>query len=115
MTVVPQASGLTTSFVLPAGVQPARSNLPGRVVRGRWRATFVAVPAEGVTWRASFGKGKDANLADTRAVMYSSRFPGGGGWQSLPRWLPQEHTVWSLTIAWVLAPPAVIAPVAPLR
>ncbi len=115
MTIVPQAPGLTASFVLPSGIQAARSNLPGIVSRGRWRARFIAVPADGLTWRASFPKGKDATLGDTRAVVYSSRYPGGSGWQSLPPWLPQEHTVWSLSIGWVLAPPAVIAPVPPLR
>ena len=115
MTIGPQAPGLTAAFVLPAGIQPARSNLPGSMWRGRWRATFVAVPAEGVTWRASFPKGKDASLGDTRAIVYSNRCPGGSGWQSLPAWLPQEHTVWAFTIAWVLSPPAVIAPVPPLR
>jgi len=115
MTIVPQLPGLTVSFVLPSGSQPARTNLPGNVSRGRWRATFVAVPADGVTWRASFAKGRDTTLADTRAVVYSSRYPGGSGWQSLPAWLPQEHAVWRLTLGWALAPPAVIAPVPPLR
>jgi hypothetical protein len=115
MTIVPQTPGLTVSFVLPAGVQPARTNLPGRVSRERWRATFVAVPAEGITWRASFPKGHDASLADTRAVVYSSRYPGGSGWQGLPAWLPQEHSVWSLTIGWALAPSPAVAPVPPLR
>jgi hypothetical protein len=114
MTIVPQTPGLTAVFVLPRGVQPARTNLPGRVVSQQWQAVFVAMPAEGVTWRASFAKGKEPQLADTRAIVISHRFPGGSGWQSLPPWLPQERAVWTLAVAWALAP-AAIAPVPPLR
>jgi hypothetical protein len=72
------------------------------------------LPPEGVTWRASFSKGKDSQLGNARAIVISHRYPGGTGWQSLPGWLPQDHAVWSLTAAWVLAPSA-IAPVPPLR
>jgi peptidase M28-like protein len=115
MTIVPQAPGLTAAFVLPEGVAPSRSNLPGTVVRGRWRAVYIAVPADGVTWRASFKTGVESRLPATQAVIWSARVPGGSGWQSLPAWLPQEHAVWDVNVAWILAPPAVIAPVAPLR
>jgi Peptidase family M28 len=114
MTIVPQTPGLSVVFVLPSGLQPARSNLPGRSVADRWQATFVAVPAEGVTWRASFRKGRDSQLGDARAIVVSHRFPGGSGWQSLPSWLPQDRAVWTMTVGWALAP-AAIAPVPPLR
>ena len=76
---------------------------------------FVAVPAEGVTWRASFKTGAEMRLPSTKAVITSSRFPGGSGWQSLPPWLPQEHAVWDVHLAWVLAPPAVVVPAAAPR
>ena len=78
-------------------------------MRGRWRAAYAAVPADGVTWRASFKTGVEAKLPSTQAVIWSARFPGGGGWQSLPAWLPQEHVVWDVNLAWILAPPVVIA------
>jgi hypothetical protein len=115
MTIVPQTPGLRAIFVLPEGLQPARTNFPGIVSRGRWRAVYVAVPAEGVTWRASFKRGAETKLPSTLAMIWSSRFPGGGGWQSLPAWLPQEHAVWHIDLAWILAPPAVIAPAPALR
>jgi hypothetical protein len=115
MTIVPKAAGLTASFVLPQGLEPARSNLPGVVSRERWQATFVSVPAEGITWRASFPRGKEALLPATRAKIISSRYPGGEGWQSLPTWLPQEQTVWNMTVTWILEPPATIVPVPLLR
>jgi hypothetical protein len=75
----------------------------------------VSIPAEGITWRASFARGKEALLPATRAKLMSSRYPGGEGWQSLPPWLPQERAVWNMTVTWILEPPAAIAPVPPLR
>jgi hypothetical protein len=115
VTIVPQSTGLTVAFVLPEGVLPSRSNFPGIVQRGRWRALFVGMPIEGVTWRASFKTGSEAKLPATAAVIWSSRFPGGSGWQSLPSWMPQERTVWHLDVAWVLNSTPAIAPVTPLR
>ena len=115
MTITPQAPGLTAAFVLPEGVVPSRSNLPGAVSRGRWRAVYIGVPAEGVTWRASFKRGLESRLPAAQAVIWSARFPGGGGWQSLPVWLPQEHAVWDLDIAWILPTPSVIPPVPAIR
>jgi hypothetical protein len=104
MSVVPAQPGLTAIFVLPAGVVPSRSNLPGVVVRGRWRAVYVGVPSDGVSWRASVKPGLEHSLPAARAVVMSSRFPGGTGWQSLPGWLPQDNTVWHMDVAWILAP-----------
>jgi hypothetical protein len=115
MTIVPSAPGLNAAFVLPEGVLPSRSNLPGVVTRGRWRAVFVGVPPEGATWRASFRSGVENKLPLARGLLLSSRFPGGGGWQSLPAWLPQENTVWDMDVTWILAPTDVIPPVPPIR
>ncbi|PYR93056.1 MAG: hypothetical protein DMF84_10635 [Acidobacteria bacterium] len=115
ITIVPQAASLAASFVLPQGIEPARTNLPGVISRGRWQATFVSLPAEGITWRASFPRGKESALPAARATIMSARYPGGEGWQSLPPWLPQEHAVWNMTVTWILEPPAAIAPVPPLR
>jgi hypothetical protein len=102
MTVVPSQPGLSAAFVLPEGVTPARSNWPGIVSRGRWRAAFVGIPAEGITWQASFKPGLEEKLSRTNAVVTSSRFPGGAGWQSLPAWLPQDRTVWDMDLTWIL-------------
>jgi hypothetical protein len=65
-----------------------------------------------VTWQASFKSGVDAKPPSALALVVSSRFPGGGGWQSLPAWLPQEHAVWRVDVVWALAPG--IPPVPPL-
>jgi hypothetical protein len=102
MTIVPKAPGLSAAFVLPEGVTPSRSNFAGVVSARRWRATYVGVPMDGVTWQASFKAGLEDKLPSTVAIIASSRFPGGGGWQSLPQWLPQEHAVWHLDLVWAL-------------
>jgi hypothetical protein len=115
MTIVPREPGLTALFVLPEGITPARSNYPGVITRGRWRVVYAGVPADGVTFRASFKAGVESRLSAVKAVVVSPRFPGGTGWQSLPAWLPQQNTVWDADIAWVLAATAPIAPVPPLR
>jgi hypothetical protein len=102
--------------VLPSGITPARSSLPGALRLGRWTATFIAAPADGVAWRASFASTDTARLRDIRVVVTDFGFPGGPGWQRLPAWLPQDRTVWSATATWVVpagAGPA-LQPVAPI-
>ncbi len=117
LTVVPREPGLTMAFVLPEGLTPARSNLPGVRRLGRWTAVYVAVPSDGVTFEASFRDAPPERLGETRVAVTMHGFPGGSGWQRLPAWLPQEQTVWSASATWVV-PAATgrgIAPVPPLR
>ena len=116
VTVVPQEPGVAVTFAAPPDVNPARSNLPGVVRLGRWRATYVAPRADGVVWRASFSARDSAAVSATRVVVVTGRLPGGEGWQQLPRWLPQDRTVWSASAIWVLPlPPSTLEPVPPLR
>jgi hypothetical protein len=113
-SVTPREPGLLVTFVLPPGITPARSSLPGAVRLGRWTAAFAAVPLEGIAWEASFRLPPSA-LEGVRVAVTSARLPGGAGWQSLPGWLPQDTAVWSANGTWVLPPPGSIAPVPPLR
>jgi hypothetical protein len=119
ISILPKERGLSASFVLPAGVKPARSSFPGLVRLGRWTATYVAVPAEGLAWEASARGVTPAQLLQSHVVITSSRLPGGAGWQSLPAWLPQETAVWSASASWILPASAgavnPIEPVPPLR
>ena len=72
--------------------------------------------ADGITWHASFRAGQDAAVRQALVVVTARRIPGGGGWQQLPAWLPQETAVWTASASWVLAPrPDAIAPVPALR
>ncbi len=114
-TVVPRAPGLTVAFVLPAGLTPARSSLPGVPRLGRWAAVYVAPPREGILWRASFRDATPDQLRGVRVAVTDVGFPGGEGWQRLPGWLPQDHAVWNATATWVVPPPSGIEPVQPLR
>jgi hypothetical protein len=115
VTVVPRDPGLVVSFMLPAGLQPARANLPGVVRLGRWTATYVAPPPDGVNFRASFGSVDQARLKELRIVATARGFAANASWQA-PSWLPQDRAVWSGDASWVVAPFALpIAPVPPLR
>jgi hypothetical protein len=117
LAIVPKEPGLTFAFVMPAGIAPARANLPAVTRQGRWTATYVAAPADGVRLRAAFAGVDESRLRSVRVAVTSHRLPGGAGWQSLPAWLPQERTVWSASATWIVDPfaPPAIAPVPPLR
>ena len=92
---------------------PLTSTFPGAERLGQWTATFIAPPAEGIAWRATFSSADATRLQDLRVAVTDSGFPDGTGWQRLPGWLPQEHTVWTATATWVVNP-ATLAPVEPV-
>ena len=115
VTVVPKHPGLTVSFVLPAGLEPARSTLPGTLRLGRWTATYIAPPADGLAFRASFNQIAPERLRGFRVLVSTAGGPGGQGWE-LPQWLPRERTAWQSEATWILDPLSLpIAPVPPLR
>ncbi len=115
IAVVPKEPGITVAFVLPPGAIPARANLPGAVRSGRWIASYVAPPPDGVLFRASFTGVTAERLRETGVAAVSPRFPGGDGWQRLPGWMPQDRMVWSASATWVLPRPPLLEPVPPLR
>lgn len=112
ISVTPTQDGLTAAFVMPAGLTPVRPTLPGVVVRSlkRWVATFVAVPREGVAFRATVPKSEAARLSQIQVMMRSPRLPGGTGWQGLPDWLLQDRTVWTSEARYIVAPLPEVAP-----
>jgi hypothetical protein len=117
IAVLPKEPALSVSFVLPAGLTPARSNFPGVARGGRWTATFVAPPPEGIQWQASFANAAPDQLRAIRVAVTTSGLPGAPGWQRIPAWLPQDRMVWNAWFTWVLDPsaPPPIEPVPPLR
>ncbi|HVL69526.1 MAG TPA: M28 family peptidase [Vicinamibacterales bacterium] len=117
VAVLPAEPSLTVTFVLPAGLEPARSNLPGVRRTGRWTTTYMAPPPEGIAWEATFAAGEMERLRETRVVVTAAGLPGGDGWERLPTWLPRERAVWSGWTTWILDPtvPPPIPPVPPLR
>lgn len=117
LSVTPKQPTLTLSIVLPTGLRPARSNLPGVERGGRWTATYVGMPQAGTAWHASFAGVTEDVLRQIRISVTASGLPGGEGWQRLPPWLPQTSTAWTAWTVWVLDPSASapLEPVAPLR
>lgn len=105
-TVVPKRAGLAVSFVLPAGITPTRSSIPGALRLGQWTAAFVAPPPEGIAWRAGFSRVDPARLREIRVVVTESG-------RNLPAWLPQDRAVWNAAFTWVV-PAAAVAPVEPV-
>jgi Peptidase family M28 len=124
ISVRPRMQGISATFVLPRGVAPFRSSLAGGIHEGRWRATYIAPPAEGIALRAALGAAvRPEELQKTVVVLSTPGLPGGRGWQRLSTWLPQERTVWTARSVYVvpalattpsptMAPP--VAPVLPL-
>jgi hypothetical protein len=117
LTVIPRRTGLAVSFVLPEGVTPARSSLPGAPRLGRWTATFIAPPADGILWRATFGSRDSARLREIRVAVTDFGFADAPGWQRLPAWLPQERAVWTANATWIVPADAAgpLEPSPPLR
>ncbi|HEU5317045.1 MAG TPA: M28 family peptidase [Chloroflexota bacterium] len=115
-TVIPSEPGVVVTFVAPPELTPSRSNLPGILRAGRWRATYVAPTPEGVVWRAGFSTTDASVFQQVRVLVNAGGFPGGDGWQRLAPWLPQDRTVWNSMSIWILPPPSPpIEPVPPLR
>jgi hypothetical protein len=102
IAVLAREPGVSLSFVLPPGLTPARSSLPGTIRHGRWTAIYIAPPLEGIAFRASFSGPTADQLRLTRVAVTSPRLPGGEGWQGLPAWLPQERMVWTARATWVM-------------
>jgi hypothetical protein len=102
-TAVPLLEGTGVVFVLPRGVTPAESNLPGVVRDGRWRAAVLPAPASGATLRVRLSQDDLARLPDAHVLAVVHGVPGGVGWQRLPGWLPRDAAVWSAE-SWFILP-----------
>lgn len=117
LSIVPAEPAVSVAFILPAGIEPERSNFPGRTGRGRWIANYDGLPAEGIAWHAGFPSVSAERLKGLRVVVTSTGLRGAPGWQRIPAWLPQDTMVWNAWFGWVLDPsvPPPLEPVPPLR
>jgi hypothetical protein len=93
ITLTPREPGATLLLVLPAGVTPVRSSLPGVVRDGAWRAAYVAAPGP-VQVTLTLPAAQARRLDEIRAGLIGRALPGGSGPYGLPRWLGQQRTVW---------------------
>jgi hypothetical protein len=115
IVATPSHPGMSVRFVLPPGVTPLRSNLPGVTseITGLWTAGYAGVPLDGVTFRAAFARDQAAALPRTVIVFRESALPGGTGWQQIPAWLPQERAAWESSASYIVGLPAPDATPAP--
>ena len=117
VTVMPRSPGLAVSFVLPAGLEPARSNLPGIVPpRSIRTATYLAPTPDGLVFRASFGRIDAGQLRDLHVVATRPEDRETAPAGSHRRGCQEARTAWTAEAVWIVAPFALpIAPVPPLR
>jgi hypothetical protein len=109
VAVSPQREGLAATLTLPLGVVPVRATPAGiqRRDSNRWQATFLALPLEGITFRARVPAASVPSLTAAAVVIGTAILPGPDG-RRLPAWLPQERTDWTTYAQWVVAPAAAV-------
>ena len=90
LTIIPKRKSLAISFVLPAGAVPLTSTFPGAERLGQWTATFIAPPAEGIAWRATFSRTDAARLQDMRVAVTDSGFSDGPAGNACPAGCPRS-------------------------
>jgi hypothetical protein len=105
VAVSPQRDGLAATLSLPAGVVPVRATPVGlqRAGSNRWEATYLAIPPEGMTFRARVPAVAAPSLVSTAVVINSPMLPGADG-RRQPAWLPRERADWTTSAQWVVAP-----------
>lgn len=116
VTVVPRQEGVTLTFLLPEGLQPMTANLAGAMQSRdrRWRATYTAVPAGGVAFRAEVPAALANRLSETMVLVSVSRAPEPDG-PRVPAWAPQARTDWTVRSRWLLQPTRMNTPAAPVE
>ena len=106
VTVRPSDPSAFVTLMLPPGVKPVRSNLPGTIssANNRWRSTFVAPPADGVLRRVVLPAGAEPRLGETGVLVQTAGDPAA--------WMPRARTAWSVRSVYVMPiGPALPAPV----
>jgi hypothetical protein len=99
--VVPREH-LWATVALPPGVIPYSSSIPGRVSGGRWRATYVAPPQDGVDIRVVVRASDAAALAGTIAVLSTYSVPESVPGGRVPSWVPVDALTWHPRALYVL-------------
>ncbi len=109
ITITPREPGATLLVLLPPGVMPTRSSVPGTVRNGIWRASYAAAPGA-VTVTLTLPAAQGARVDEIRAGLIARTLPGGTGPYGLPPWLGQQRTVWQARsvylrpVRWLAAP-----------
>jgi hypothetical protein len=99
--ITPDEPALDATIVMPDGVRPTASNLPGLVRRGRWMARVAGLPPEGVAWTATLPAGRRAD--GLKVVIVRHGLPGAAA-GAVPAWLASDRSVWATWSMWVVDP-----------
>lgn len=96
VTVKPDDPSAAVTLLLPPGVRPVRYNLPGIIsdANNRWRSTFVAPPADGVSWRLVLPAAALPRLGESGVLLQAAT--------ARPEWLPRERAAWSVRSVYVI-------------
>jgi hypothetical protein len=117
VAISPERDGLGATLHLPPGVVPVRATPAGTQPNDRWHATYLAIPPEGITFRARVPAAASASLTSAVVVIGSWALPGtetsGTATRRLLPWLPQERTDWISYAQWVVAPESAVEPPLP--
>ncbi|HEX2443795.1 MAG TPA: M28 family peptidase [Vicinamibacterales bacterium] len=101
LRITPSEPALDVTIVMPDGVRPIASNLPGLVRRGRWMARWAGLPAEGIAWTATLPAGRRAG--GLKVVIVRHGLPGAAG-GAVPAWLTSDRSVWKTWSVWIVDP-----------
>lgn len=97
VTVVPAVEALTARLELPEGLTPVHSNWPGRMRGNRWSATYVAIPAEGVTFALQLPPDRAAAGCEGRMLLRRPR-PADPASGRVPGWLGRPGIAWNFIV-----------------
>jgi len=83
VTVVPAVEGARARLELPPGLVPSAASPPGVVRDGRWMASFVGVPIDGIAFQVTVDAASAAEVCNGRVAV---GLPGleAAGWLSRP-------------------------------
>jgi len=69
LDILAAAPGTSVAVLLPHGVEPRDSSLPGVTVAGRWRTRYVGIPEEGLTLRLTLNPADLDRLDEARVWL----------------------------------------------
>ena len=121
VTVRPNDPAARLTLVLPAGIKPARANLPGIITNAnRWRSIIAPGPVDGAMWRIVVPAADQARLGETGVIVESAIAPGHAE-RTLPPWMPNAAAAWRVRSMYLIpigpllpAPGPLVPPAAPV-
>jgi hypothetical protein len=101
VTVLPSVEGARARLELPPGLVPASATPPGAVRDGRWMATLVGMPLEGVAFRVNLEGTRASTVCEGRVAVGLPR-PWGSGGGTPAGWLAHPGVAWRFRVVDIL-------------